>query len=78
VEVTGSGVLAVANLGRSAGYTLRPEGFGIAFCIAEEVMDELFGPPFIGSPERERWEAVLRARSTLRPGKVAVTYLAAL
>ena len=28
--------LAVADLGRSAGYTLRPEGFGIAFCITEE------------------------------------------
>ena len=55
--------LAVADLGRSAGYTLRPEGFGIAFCITEDVMDELFGPPFIGSPERERWEADLRERS---------------
>ena len=55
--------LAVADLGRSAGYTLRPEGFGIAFCITEEVMDQLFGPPFIGSPERERWEADLRERS---------------
>lgn len=52
--------LAVADLGRSAGYTLRPEGFGIAFCITEAVMDELFGPPFIGSPERERWEADLQ------------------
>lgn len=60
--------LAVADLGRSAGYTLRPEGFGIAFCIAEGVMDELFGPPFIGSPERERWEADLRERSKLPPG----------
>ena len=56
--------LAVADLGRSAGYTLRPEGFGIVFCITEEVMDELFGPPFIGSPARERWEADLRERST--------------
>lgn len=56
--------LAVADLGRSAGYTLRPEGFGIAFCITEEVMDELFGPPFIGSSERERWEADLRDRAT--------------
>jgi hypothetical protein len=56
--------LAVADLGRSAGYTLRPEGFRIAFCITEDVMDELFGPPFIGSPERERWEADLRG--TLR------------
>jgi hypothetical protein len=55
--------LAVADLGRSAGYTLRPEGFGTAFCITEEVMDELFGPPFIGSPERERWEADLWERS---------------
>jgi len=35
--------VAVADLGRSAGYTLRPEGFGIAFCNTEEVMDELFG-----------------------------------
>lgn len=56
--------LAVPDLGRSAGYTLRPEGFGIAFCITEEVMDELFGPPFTGSPARERWEANLRERST--------------
>lgn len=55
--------LAVADLGRSAGYTLRPEAFGIAFCITEEVMDELFGPPFIGGPARERWEADLRQRS---------------
>lgn len=60
--------LAVADLGRSAGYTLRPEGFGAAFCITEEVMDELFGPPFIGSPERERWEAALQERSRLQPG----------
>jgi len=52
--------LAVADLGRSAGYTLRPDGLGVAFCITEEVMDELFGPPFIGSPERQRWEAGLR------------------
>ena len=51
--------LAVADLGRSAGYTLRPDGFGVAFCITEEVMDELFGPPFIGSLERQRWEADL-------------------
>ncbi len=35
----------MADLGRSAGYTLCSEGFGIAFCITEEVMDELFGPP---------------------------------
>jgi hypothetical protein len=55
--------LAVADLGRSARYTLRPEGFGVAFCNTEEVMDELFGPPFIGSPARERWEADLRERS---------------
>jgi hypothetical protein len=55
--------LAVADLGRSAGYTLRPEGFGIAFCITEEVMDELFGPPFVGSPARKRWEADLPERS---------------
>jgi hypothetical protein len=54
--------LAVADLGRSAGYTLRPEGFGVAFCVTESVMDELFGPPLIGSPERERWEAGLRER----------------
>jgi hypothetical protein len=54
--------LAVADLGRSAGYTLRPEGFGIAFCITEEIMDELFGPPFIGSPQRQRWEADLLER----------------
>ena len=60
--------LAVADLGRSAGYTLRPEGFAVAFCITEEVMDELFGPPFIGSPERERGEAALRERSRLQPG----------
>jgi len=59
--------LAVADLGRSAGCTLRPEGFGIAFCITEEVMDELFGPPFIGSPERERWEVGLRERSKQVP-----------
>ena len=51
--------LAVADLGRSAGYTLRPVGFNIAFCISKEVMDELFGPPFIGSQARERWEAHL-------------------
>lgn len=54
--------LAVADLGRSAGYTLRPDRFGVAFCITEAVMDELFGPPFIGSPERERWEAALQER----------------
>lgn len=59
--------LAVADLGRSAGYTLRPEGFGVAFCITENVMDELFGPPFIGSPERERWEAKIRERSKISP-----------
>jgi hypothetical protein len=51
--------LVIADLGRSAGYTMRPEGFGIAFCLTEGVMDELFGPPFIGSPERRRWEADL-------------------
>jgi hypothetical protein len=58
--------LAIADLGRSAGYTLRPEGFGRAFCITEEVMDELFGPPFIGSSERKRWEASLQERSAQR------------
>ena len=60
--------LAVADLGRSAGYTLRPDGFGVAFCITEEVMDELFGPPFIGSLERERWEAALQERRQCRAG----------
>jgi hypothetical protein len=54
--------LALADLGRSAGYTMRPEGFGIAFCLTEGVMDELFGPPFIGSPERRHWEADLEER----------------
>jgi hypothetical protein len=51
--------LAIADLGRSAGYTLRPEGFTVAVCITEQVMDELFGPPFLGTPERQRWEAKL-------------------
>src|SRR5262249_29975199 len=50
------------NFGRSAGYTLRSEGFGVAFCITEMVMDELFGLPF-GRPARERWEANLRERT---------------
>ena len=63
--------LAVADLGRSAGYTLRPEGFGIAFCITEPVMDELFGPPFIGSPERARWEADLQEQRQRRGGRAS-------
>src|SRR5262249_39055064 len=53
--------LAVAELGRSAGYTLRPEGLGLAGRITEGGMDALFGPPMIGSPERRAWEAALRA-----------------
>jgi hypothetical protein len=51
--------LAIADLGRSAGYALRSEGFTSGVCTTEQVMDELFGPPFAGSPERRRWEAAL-------------------
>ncbi|PJN21094.1 hypothetical protein [Kitasatospora sp. CB02891] len=36
--------IAVADLGRTAGYTLRPEQGPIA-CLAEEVFDALFGDP---------------------------------
>lgn len=61
----------MADLGRSAGYTLRPEGFGIAFPITEPVMDELFGPPFIGSPERARWEADLQEQRQRRSGRAS-------
>ena len=31
---------------------------------APPLMNDLFGPPFIGSPERERWEADLRDGSS--------------
>lgn len=54
--------LAIADLGRAAGYTLRPEGFTVAVCITQQLMDELFGPPLLGTPERQRWEAALRER----------------
>ncbi|MFE6056874.1 hypothetical protein ACFQ6N_39565 [Kitasatospora sp. NPDC056446] len=38
--------IAVADLGRTAGYTLRPEQGPIA-CLTEQVFDKLFGDPRI-------------------------------
>lgn len=55
--------LLVTDLGRAAGYPLRPEGLGVIVSITEQVMDELFGPPIIGSPERNEWEVKLHARN---------------
>ncbi|MBV6701931.1 hypothetical protein KV557_33325 [Kitasatospora aureofaciens] len=36
--------IAVAGLGRTAGYTLRPER-GLIACVTEQVFDKLFGDP---------------------------------
>lgn len=57
--------LAIADLGRSAGYALRPQHLAIAVSITEAVMDELFGPPILGTAERRRWEADLEVRRDL-------------
>ncbi|WP_407986252.1 hypothetical protein [Kitasatospora sp. CMC57] len=37
--------IAVADLGRTAGYTLRPDGLGLIACVTEPVFDALFGDP---------------------------------
>lgn len=54
-------------LGRSAEYTLRPDGSDVAVCITEELMDELLGPPFIGSPERQQWGPTSGSSRSARP-----------
>ncbi|MBB4951911.1 hypothetical protein F4556_007565 [Kitasatospora gansuensis] len=37
--------IAVADLGRTAGYTLRPDELGLTACVTEPVFDALFGDP---------------------------------
>jgi hypothetical protein len=54
--------ISLADLGRSAGYTIRHHERGIVACLTEPAFNELFGPPTIGSQERLRWEAQAHAR----------------
>lgn len=52
----------VSHRGRSAGYCLRPAELAVGVHLTESVFDELFGPPILGTPARQRWEAKVRDR----------------
>ena len=46
--------IAVADLGRTAGYTLRSTDRGVTACVTEPVFDALFGDPRIDPPRPNR------------------------